>query len=279
MCARVSRPAVLIALMVVAFTGCGRQAVQEEVLNVDALAVGPDQEGLAPRPSYVTAAADAGGGLATWMQCKSFHVETVVTFYQQDGSFYLTEQDIDVYPWSDAIRISAQEPRATFVSLLAQGQYRLVEGDHNLDVSGLEVSHQDYAEALLEIMTTPARLLGRDVMLTRRPEAVRIKGQWYYLIAAEYAPTETVSKEGGRETVTEVDPHWTQGIYYQNRDRLLIDTIWLANPAKRKFVLVRGYDYTPVEEGSVLVPTKVEMFQTNSDAEPDRRLVQIDLKQ
>ena len=278
MCTRVGKRAVLLALMVLTLTGCGRQAAPDVVPNAEVLAVGPDQTALAPRPPYVTAAVDAGGGSATWRRCKSIGAEAVVTIYQQDGSFYLTEQDIDVYPWSRAIQISAQEPRGTCVSLLAEGQYRLVEGDRNLDVSGLGVSPRDYAEAVLEIMATPARVLARDVTLTRRPEPMRIAGQWYHLMEATYAPTERVSKEKGRTTVVMVEPYWTQGIYYQNRDKSLIDTIWLANAAKGRSILVRGYDYTPVEEDGVLVPTKVEIFQADSQATPGRRLVQIDVK-
>lgn len=278
MCTRVSRRAVVLALTVVALTGCGRQTAEEVTPTVEMLAVGPDEGALAPRPEYVKAAVDAGGGPATWRRCKRIGVEAVVTIYGQDGSFYLTEQDIDVYPWSRAIQIAAQEPRGTCVSLLAEGQYRLIEGDHSLDVSGLGVSHRDYAEAVLEIMTTPARVLARDVALTRRPEPMRTAGQWYHLMEATYAPTERVSKEKGRTTVVVVEPYWAQGIYYQNRDRSLIDTIWLANAAKGRSILVRGYDYTPVEDGGVLVPTKVEIFQADSQATPGRRLVQIDVK-
>jgi hypothetical protein len=55
--------------------------------------------------------------------------------------------------------------------------------------------------------------------------------------------------------------------------------IWLANPAAGKFVVVRGYDYAPIVKDGVLVPTKIEVFQSDAEGAQGQRLALIDLKQ
>lgn len=278
MCTRVSQPAVVIAVTALILAGCSRQAAQKPAPNADLLAIGPNRAVLSIPADYVSAAIDAAGGLATWTQCKKLPFSGVVTVYQEDGSFYLTEHRFQVYPWSDAIRISAREPRATFVWQVVGGQYRLVEGDPGLDVSRLGASYQDYAEAVLRIITAPVRLLDEGVAPTRRPAPVQITGQRYDLIDAKFPPQEIASKEKGREQVIVVEPYWTRGVYFQNRDKSLIDMIWLGNPAKQRFLMVRGYDYARRERDGVLAPTKIEIFQAGPDAMLGQRLVQIDVK-
>jgi hypothetical protein len=56
-----------------------------------------------------------------------------------------------------------------------------------------------------------------------------------------------------------------------------VDLIWLGNPALEKYLMVRGYDYVKAAAG-VLVPTKIEVFQSDSGANIGARLALIDLK-
>jgi hypothetical protein len=54
--------------------------------------------------------------------------------------------------------------------------------------------------------------------------------------------------------------------------------IWLANPLAQKFLLVRGYDYAQTVDSGVLIPTKIEIFQSDLEARFGSRLALIDLK-
>jgi len=276
---RVTRRAVLIVLAMLTLTGCGRQAAKDPSGNLDLPATGPDREALPAPPPHVTAALDATGGLATWMQCKKLAFDAVVTAYKPEGDFYLTEHKFTVCPWGNAIQVSAQEPQIRLAFRIVEGQYHLLDGDVKMDVSPLSVCYRDYAEAMFQIVMAPVRMLRDKATLLRKPVPVMISGAWYYPIEAKFEAAKIVSKGLGRDKITVVEPYWTQGVYYQNQDGSLVDIIWLANPATQKFLVVRGYDYARIVKGGALVPTKIEVFQSDAEAVQGQRLALVDLKQ
>jgi len=227
----------------------------------------------------VTAAINATGGMDEWVRVKELKFDGIVTAFDPDGSSYLTEQHFAVYPWSDAIQITAREPQGQFVWQLVNGQHRQLEGDWALAVSPLRDAYRQYTEAVLQITTAPVRMVDRHVSISRRPTPVQIGGQGYDPLEARFQPRQVVSTEKGRETTVAIEPYWTQGTYFQNQDRLITDVIWLGNPIARDYILVRGYDYVPMGPGGVLAPTKIEVFESGPDAQMGRRLALVDMKQ
>lgn len=277
MSARVIRRAVLIGLTGLILTGCGRQVSKDPSQGPDLLATGPAPGSrLVPQP-FIAASVEAAGGLPAWTRCTKLQFDAIVTAHHPDGGLYLTEHQFTLYPWSDAICVTAREPAAPVAWKVVCGRYTL-EGDPNTDVSPLSGSYPEYAEAVLQIVTAPARVLEDSVVLARRPMPVQLAGQWYQPIDARYQPQKAVFGEKGRNKVTVVEPYWTQGIYFQSQSTPLVDLIWLGNPLSQRFLLVRGYDYARVADG-VLIPTKIEVFQSNSEARFGPRLALIDLKQ
>jgi len=268
--ARVMRNAVLIGLTSLVLTGCGRQVSKDPFWDPDLLATGPDPHPV-PQP-FITASIDAAGGLAAWTQCRKLDFEGVVTARHPDGGFYLTEHRFSLYPWADAIRVTAREPGHPVTWRVVSGRYTF-EGDPNTDVSPLRDAYQEYAEAVLQIVTAPTRVLDQHAVLTRRPMPVQYYGQWYQPIDAKYQPRKVASGVKGAV----VEPYWAQGTYFQNQNTLLVDLIWLGNPLAREFLLVRGYDYAPTANG-VLIPTKIEVFYSDRDAQFGPRIALIDLK-
>jgi len=277
MTTRVIREAVLIALATVTLTGCGRQAKEDPSRDLDLLATGPDREALpVPRP-WITTALDATGGLAAWMQSKRIDFDTVVTAYREDGSFYLTEHHFSVCPWSGALQVSAREPGSEFTCRIVDGQYNLLAGDSKTDVCPLSAGYRDYAEAVLQIATTPVRMLRDNAVLLHRPAPVMLAGQWYTPIEAKYG----VEKPAGEESKPKEapEPCWKEGTYFQNQATSLVDTIWLGDSARQKFLIVRGYDYSRAARNGVLIPTKIEICRSDPDANVGGRVAMIDLKQ
>jgi len=265
MVARVAQSAVLTVLTALMLTGCGRQVSQESLQDLDLLATGPDRNAVpTPRP-FVSAVIDAAGGLAAWEQCKEIAFHGAVTACERSGCFYLTEHDFVVCPWSDAIQITAREPRADFTWQVVNGRYLVRQADPNLDVSPLRGLSREYADAVLQIATAPVRLLDNRVILTRRPDLVQVTGQWYLPIDAKYQAGETGA-------------YWTQGTYFQSQDKSLVDMIWLGNPTTQKFLIVRGYDYVKNTDSGVLTPTKIEVFQSDPDESLGPRFALVDLK-
>jgi len=279
MIARVTRSTVLIGLVVLTLTGCDRQVSVEPPTDLDRWATSPDPGSLpVPRP-WVATAIDATGGLDDWLAVKKLVFEAVVTAFGPDGSSYFTEHTFEIYPWSGAIRITADEPQGRFVWQVVGGQYRLLEGGNTAAVSPLRDVYREYAEAVLQITTAPVRMIDRSVSVSRRPTPLQIGGQWYDALEAKFHPRPAGTKEEGPDAVVSADPYWTKGTYFQNQDRLITDVIWLSKPAAQDHIAVRGYDYVPMGPGDVLIPTKIEVFESSPEAGMERRLVLVDVTQ
>lgn len=263
MVARVMQSAVLIVLTSLTLTGCGRQVSKESAPDFDLLATGPDRTALpAPQP-FVAAALDATGGLAVWEQCQRIQRRATVTACERNGSFYLTEHDFVLCPWSGAIQVTAREPRTDLTWQVVRGRYYSPQADPNLDVSPLGGLCCDYADAVLQIATAPVRMLEGSAMLTGRPVVVQIAGRWYLPIDAKYEAAQS---------------RWTLGVYFQSQEGFLVDMIWLGDPLTQEYLIVRGYDYAQSAGGGLKIPTKIEVFQSDPDANIGPRLALVDLK-
>jgi hypothetical protein len=272
------RHAVLLGLAALTFTGCGRQVAEAPSGDVDLLATGPDREALSAPADYVASVLEASGGLSTWMQNRKLQGKGVVKLYRPDGSFYLTEHALVVYPWSSAIRISADEPRGKLVWQVANERCDVLEGDAKQDISPLAGSYQSYSSAILQIVTAPVRLLDPDMELYREPTPVRMHGQWYQRLTAQLGARQAVTTDQDGEDMTFVDPYWTDAVYFLNRELGLVDMLWLGNSAQQEFLLVRGFDYSETEEGELRVPSKVEIFRADADETAGERLAQLDVR-
>jgi len=275
-------------ILLFAFLAAGCEPKRDS--DVDVLALGPDTETIFVPSDYAARAMEATGGLTAWTKTKKLRLDCVVTFYQPDGSFYLTEQRYDVYPWSNAIRISAVEPQGRFLWQLTKGHFNALEGGEQLDGLPVAVGSRCLAEATLNIITAPIRFLDESVEFTKQTTAevisniitppgrsldervefgkqtptVRIQGQWYH-------PIDRTSKP-------DVEPaeRLSDAVFYQNRDTFLLDMLWFGGMNGEKSLMVRGYDYRDVEKGGVWVPAKIEIFRTDARGNVQERLVKID---
>ncbi|GAF97253.1 unnamed protein product, partial [marine sediment metagenome] len=90
---------VLVIAFVVA--GCKQEYKPDES---DVLAYVPDVNTIVVTDNHTPRAIKATGGYQAWMETIKIELDCVVTFYNPDGSFYLTEQHYEIYPWSNSIR-------------------------------------------------------------------------------------------------------------------------------------------------------------------------------
>lgn len=276
------RSAVFIGLAALVLSGCGREAAQSPPATSgdEVLAISPDREALARAvpPDYVVDILNASGGISAWLANKRLHAVGVVKLYRPDDSFYLTEHDFEVYPWADAVRISANEPRGKFVWKVVAGRYEMVEGSAAADVSPLSGWYGGYADAFLQIVTAPVRLLDAGNELHHQPVPFRMGGQWYERIEVKFGPGMMPVEGTGQDRAKMSQPYWTDGVYYLNRATSLIDMIWLGNAGTQEYLTVRGYGYSDVESAGIRVPSKMEIFRAAPDATMQERLAQIDIK-
>ncbi|UCF44015.1 MAG: hypothetical protein JSV99_03585 [Planctomycetota bacterium] len=244
---------ILVSVLVVA--GCQRRYEQ------DVLAHGPDVNSINITSDYAPRTIGATGGYQAWIDTIKLERDCVVTYYKPDGSFYLTEQHHEIYPWSNAIRISAQEPQGELVWQLSADGFKILQaGRAGMYEPGYEM--QSVLRAVLDITTAPVRLLD-SAGLIEGSEPVKVEGLWHH----------SIERAGG-----EVEPPLPKAVFYQDIDSGLVDMIWFADLGGRKFLAVRGYDYSRVGEQQVLVPAKIEVFRTDAKGLLQRRLVKIDLK-
>lgn len=235
--------------------GCQRRYEQ------DVLAQPPDVNSINITSDYAPRTIGATGGYQAWIDTIKLDRDGVVTFYRPDGTFYLTEHSYEIYPWSNAIRVSAHEPRAGFVWQLSAEGFRILQGGRaGTYDSGYEM--QSVLRAVLDITTAPVRLLD-SAGLVKGPEPVKVEGLWHH----------SIERAG-----SDVEPRLPEAVFYQDVDSGLVDMIWFADAAGQKSLAVRGYDHRKAGKQQVLVPAKIEVFRTDARGLLQQRLVKIDFK-
>jgi len=258
---------VLMLVLVAAFIFTGCQRKQEEDA-AEVLVSGPNLETISVPPDYVVRAIEAAGGWNAWTGMKELQLDCVVTFYQPDGSFYLTEQHHVVYPWSNSIEISAREPQGAFAWQLSRGKFDVLQGNGQSDALPVVIGSSHYAEMILSIITIPARFLDESAEFSRETTELKIQGQWYYPIIRRSRPVIGAELEPARPL--------SKAVFYQDRDNSLVDVILFDYMGGGDFLAVRGYDYAEVEKEGVHVPVRIEIFKADAGGNLRERLVKID---
>jgi hypothetical protein len=259
---RISEAICLVLVAVFVLAGCRQQRKED----VDVLALAKDADVISIPSDEAMRIIEATGGLNAWKKTTKLQLDCVVTFYQPDGSFYLTEQRYEIHPWLNSIQISADEPHGMFLWKLSDGQFNVLRGVGQIDALPKAVPSRCFAEVILNIITAPARFLDGSVEFTKQSTPVKMQGKWYYPIDAQ-----------GKDFTA----HISEAVFYQDRDSSLVDMIRLAclntGAAREKPIqYVRGYDYEVVEKGAPLVPTRIEIFETDARDRTQKRLVKID---
>ncbi len=245
----------LILSLALMIAGCQRR------YNEDVLAQPPDVNAITVTGDYAPRTIGATGGYQAWIDTIKLDLDGVVTFYRPDGSFYLTEHYYEVYPWSNAIRVSADEPSGKFVwQLSAEGFKILQAGKAGMYEPGYEM--KSVLGAVLDMTTAPVRLLD-SAGLVKGPEPVKVEGLWHH----------SIERAG-----SDVEPRLHKAVLYQDVDSGLVDMIWFAGLAGRKPLAVRGYDFSQAGQKQVLIPAKIEIFETDAKGLLQRRLVKIDFR-
>ncbi len=250
----------VLGMFVVA--GCSRENVQK----ADALAISPDIERLSVKSEQANLALKAAGGLDAWVKTKTIEFDCIATFYQADGTYYLTEQHYEVYPWSSSIRASGHEPQGRYLWQLSKGHFGALEGKSQYDGMQVGADNGCIAEGILNIVTAPVRLLDESVEFRPVGEPVRLEGQFHQ-------PMKRVARPG----VTSVPP-LRDAVFYQRRGDGRVDMALLGCEDAGGALIVRGYDYAEAVKGGVLFPTKIEVFKADSGVGVLHRMIQINAK-
>jgi hypothetical protein len=248
-------------LILFILTGCRKE--YENDVNV--LAIEPQSKMISVPTDYVNNSIEAAGGLENWGKIIQLEFDCLVTYYQSDDSFYLTEQHYDIYPWSNSIQISGEEPQGRYICQLSQGQFDILEDNEQIRNSIVNIGNSCLAEAILNIMTIPARLIDNSVVFTRGNAPINIQGELYY-------PVTRQSRNANQNSVNESD-----AVFYQDTNNYLVDMIWLICQNGKNFVLVRGHDYIKIKNSDIFIPSKIEIFKTDVQGMSKDKLVKIEV--
>ena len=266
----------LVLVAVFVFAGCERVPIlrsfskmgsqQKQKEDVDALSIAQEAEVISIPSNEAEQAIKATGGLNAWKKTTQLQLDCVVTFYQPDGSFYLTEQHYEVHPWLNSVQISADEPKETFVWQWSAGNFDVLKGTGQIDALSKAVPSCCFAEAILDIITAPVRFLDGSVEFSKPSTPVKIQGKWYY-------PIQRQEKIFAARI--------SEAVFYQDTGSSLVDMIRLSctdtgSAIDRTVQYVRGYDYKEVEKTGLLVPRRIEIFETDARDRTQKRLVKID---
>jgi len=247
---------------VIVVGGC---AVESEE-GTDLLAVGPELEKLTTSSEQAGVAITSAGGLDAWAKAKQIQLACVTTFYQEDGSYYLTEQLYKVFPWSNAIRISGREPRGEYAWEFQEGRLSILQGESQYDGLLVGVDNGCIADGILSVITAPIRLLDEAVDSKWSSQMVKLEGQWYRSI-------KRVPKAGvdGAENLREAG-------FYQKRSSGRVDMVLVRCGGPEGVLIVRGHDYTLLGQGGVMIPSKIEAFKADPSGRVRHRIIQVDVK-
>ena len=248
-------------LILLIITGC-RKEYQNDV-NV--LAIEPQAEMITVPADYLAISIESAGGLENWGKIKQLEFDCLVTYYQSNGSFYLTEQHYNIYPWSNSILISGEEPQGRYIWQLSQGQFDILENSEQISNPIVNIGNNCFAEAVLNIITIPARLIDNSVVFTRGNAPINVQGQLYYPVTRQI------------RNVNENPVNESDAVFYQDTNNYLVDMIWFVYQNEENFVLVRGYDYIKVKNNNVFIPSRIEIFKTDAQGASKNKLVKIEI--
>lgn len=254
---------ILMSLVALAAVGIIAGCRHEDVNVLDRE---PNLQGIYISSGYQSKAIEAAGGINAWTKDTKLLLDSIVTFYQPDGSFYLTRQKYIIYPWSNSIDIFGKEPQGDFAWRLSQGKFEVLQGLTRIPDVKSVIDNQCLAEAILSIVITPVRFMDQSVDFTKDANPLKIQGQWYYPILRQ--------TRADIESILRVP----RAVFYQNRDNSIIEMIWIDCPGVDQFFTVRGYDYERIKDGDIIIPQRIEIFLTDSQNISHRRLVKIDIK-
>jgi hypothetical protein len=248
-------------MMFIVLAGCEKTAEKKDSV----LAIDPIAEMVTMPPEFASLAIDKTGGLEAWGKVRHLPLEFIVTCYNQDAGYYLTEQKCDVFPWSNSIVIAGKESRKSYEWQLSQGKFDILQGVEELNSFNNQMKSSCYAEAIFNLVTAPVRFMDKSFVFTRDTTEQNIQGKWCYPVTREPVPNSR-KKDSGNSVV-----------FYQNKTNSMMDMVLLKGIDDDSCFLVCGYDYMEIKDAGISIPKRIEIHLADKQGLARRQLFRIDV--
>ena len=229
----------------------------------------PVSSSVLPGEGYKRRALNAAGGLQSWQEINDIKLHCIVTIYNADGTYYLTEQVHRISPWSKSIEVSGREPAGAIELKLTDNQFEKFETAAGGWFSE-KTNAQYFCSAVLDITTAPVLLLENKFMPAGGRELAEIDG-------SIYQPFYRITRKGLVEPERVID-YITEDKLYLNQESFLVDMIQYGSIVESDLIVVKGFYYRQVS-GNIRLPGRIEIYSADSDGTLERLLVKIECVQ
>lgn len=212
-------------------------------------------------PTGISGAEDKVGRPAN----RSIVADCVVTFYAPDGGTYLSEQQHTIYPQSQTLEISGNEPEGRFKWRLSGGDFRVVAGAAKLDELGGRIYKRNIAKLIL---TSVAVGSGMSAELEVSSEPAKLHGRWHNMI--EVGPGTTYAK-----TLKSIEVPWAKLTLYADGSSGVIDRVVIEDLASGEALMAHSYNFRWLDRIGRSIPTKIDIFKIDTEQTEQQRLLSI----
>lgn len=182
---------------------------------------------------------------------RSIVADCIVTFYKADGSIYLSEQRHTIYPQSQTLEISGNEPEASFKWRLWGRQFRVEAGAAKLDELGGRIYKRNIAKLILTSVPAGSGM-SAEVEVSSQP--AKLQGRWYNVI--EVGPGTTYA-----ETLKSIEVPWAKLMLYGDGSSGVIGRVVIEDLASGEMLMAHSYNFRWLNGIGRSIPTKYRHFQ------------------
>jgi hypothetical protein len=179
----------------------------------------------------------------------------VATFFNPDGSRYITTQQHRIYLTDQRIIVSSTEPAGDFVCQFSRDGFNVTSSLGGGGGMATQILHSDTTQLVLAAFSVGSGFLDG---LTELGEPKKISGQLYQ-------PLQSQLYCQGQVCLT----------FYRNINSGVIDVVRFEDSNSAKYLFCRSFNYQKISGLARPVPTKIDIFDTDKAGLLGQQLLQL----
>ena len=181
----------------------------------------------------------------------------VVTFFNDDGSRYITSQQHRIYPSDSWIIISSSEPAGEFVCQFSSDGFNITSSLSGSRGGGqTQTMHGDTTQLVLAAFSAGSGLI-EDLKEVGKPE--KISGRLYQPMQSQSYCQEQICLA-----------------FYRNINSGVVDIVRFEDGNSARYLFCRSFNYQKITGVARPVPTKIDIFNTDKAGLLQGQLLQME---